>query len=382
VAFVQNPPNEHRKLTFQLSGKEHSLNRSEVEEKLRYLSPRPIDKYYILFEGRAYPPKQVLATALNFPLTSFTTIDANRILAKLGFAIQESGTEEGIERTESEVLFELYLNTSGFIDYKFGHEHPGKSKRPDFSISIRGKEYLFEIKEFRAKPQDFREGGGAYDPYGPIRDKISKAQKQFQEFRDSCCCLVLYNAEKPLVDLEWRYIFGAMLGNLGFRFPIDPSGSARDVEFQPGFTGRGKKQGGRMLHYDRQENPVSFQNTSVSAILVLEQFRIGYRRFEIELHRKERELSRKLTWEEHMAMVNEARGTERDNRLRELRVVICENPYARIPLPKELFRGPYDERYGNLNGEIQCIFVGEEIKKIEEQERDIGTQGESASRAN
>ena len=76
-----------------------------------------------------------------------------------------------------------------------------------------------------------------------------------------------------------------------------------------------------------------------------------------------------------MAMVNEARGTERDNRLRELRVVICENPYARIPFPTELFRGPYDERYGNLSGGIQCIFVGEEIKKIEEQERDIGTQG-------
>jgi hypothetical protein len=235
---------QDRRVTFQVLGKEHQLAKSHVEEVLRYLSPRPIDKYFILFDGRAYPPKQVLAVALKIPLTSFTTTDANRILTNLGFETRESNGDEGTHKTESEILFELYLNASGFIDYNFEKEHSGKSKKPDFSLSLDGKEILFEIKEFRAQPQDFREGGGCYDPYGPIREKISEARKKFQEFDDCCCCLVLYNAEKPLVDLEWRFVYGAMLGNLGFSFPIDPSGDVRDVEFKPGFTGRGKREGG------------------------------------------------------------------------------------------------------------------------------------------
>ena len=29
-----------------------------------------------------------------------------------------------------------------------------------------------------------------------------------------------------------------------------------------------------------------------------------------------------------------------------MRVVVYENPYARIPLAREIFVGPYDERYG------------------------------------
>jgi hypothetical protein len=32
-------------------------------------------------------------------------------------------------------------------------------KRPDYTLVFRGQELLFEVKEFRATPEDFRTGG-------------------------------------------------------------------------------------------------------------------------------------------------------------------------------------------------------------------------------
>lgn len=42
--------------------------------------------------------------------------------------------------------------------------------------------------------------------------------------------------------------------------------------------------------------------------------------------------------------------------------------HARIPLPAELFRGPYDERYGGLDGQIRRLFQGEALAALPEKE--------------
>jgi hypothetical protein len=50
---------------------------------------------------------------------------------------------------------------------------------------------------------------------------------------------------------------------------------------------------------------------------------------------------------------------------RRVRVVVYENPYARIPLGRDLFCGPFDERWG-VDGEfIQRVLVGSEVAAIE-----------------
>ena len=59
-----------------------------------------------------------------------------------------------------------------------------------------------------------------------------------------------------------------------------------------------------------------------------------------------------------------ASGTPSDFRRRPLRVVVHENPYARIPLSAELFRGPWDERYGARDGRVQQLFQGGEIASL------------------
>jgi hypothetical protein len=53
-----------------------------------------------------------------------------------------------------------------------------------------------------------------------------------------------------------------------------------------------------------------------------------------------------------------------------LRVIVHESPNAQNPLPKDIFRGPYDEWYGvKDDGQIGRTFVGEEIKMLETENR-------------
>jgi hypothetical protein len=35
-----------------------------------------------------------------------------------------------------------------------------------------------------------------------------------------------------------------------------------------------------------------------------------------------------------------------------------------MPIPAELFRGPWDERYGARDGRVQQLFLGEEIANL------------------
>jgi len=50
------------------------------------------------------------------------------------------------------------------------------------------------------------------------------------------------------------------------------------------------------------------------------------------------------------------------------RVIVVENPFARRPLPEDLFNGPFDERWHWIkeNGAIDRIFVGSRLKELEE----------------
>jgi len=46
-------------------------------------------------------------------------------------------------------------------------------------------------------------------------------------------------------------------------------------------------------------------------------------------------------------------------------VIVWENVYARKPLPRELFNGPYDERYGLDGGDITRIFCGSAFEELD-----------------
>jgi hypothetical protein len=359
-------------IKFRLGGKNYVLSHEDICAKVSFVIPKPTDKYFISINQRPYPPKQVLELALGVPSSNFTTAAANAILGRLGFQIKTSSEIATQAKTESERLFETYLQTSGHLEFEFEPELSEGSARPDFVLdaNIEGSHLrvLFEVKEFQPTPADFHLGGGSYDPYGAIRDKIQEGRKKFREYKQYPCGLVLYNAGKPLVDLRWEFIYGAMLGNLGYSIPFDTD-KGRLVDkpiLTPVFT-----QGGEM-HREKDRVPIEPQNTTISAIVVLELLPVGKRRLEIEVTNRVRELGRGLKYEEYFRLVDSSRGTECDVSLRQLRTVTCLNPYRRKAFPERLFRGPYDECFGEISSELQRVYVGNQLKEIETAETEVG----------
>lgn len=123
--------------------------------------------------------------------------------------------------TQSETLFEQYLHAQGWDAFEHEPKIEGSDKRPDYRVTVYGDAVYFEVKEFEALPEHFRAGFGAYDPYGPIREKINDARPQLHPLKGQPCAIVLFNTERPLVSLEPTFVFGAMLGDAAIRMPFD-----------------------------------------------------------------------------------------------------------------------------------------------------------------
>jgi hypothetical protein len=263
-------------------------------------------------------------------------------------------------KNKSEMLLEGYLRGQGHNDFDFEPTIPGTTRRPDYQLRWHGGAVLLEVKEFRGTAEDFRAGFGVFDPYPPLREKIDAARDKFRKLKQHCCCLVLYNVDKPLILLDWQHVYGAMLGNIGWSVPLDLSGrpAPEDAEIRSVFTRGGK------MHRERAGVPYAAQNQTLSGIIVLGRVAAGERIFNAEMQAREEHQGWPLELEERLREMELASGTPSDFRRRPLRVVVHENPYARIQVPPELFRGPWDERYGARDGRIQQLFQGDEIVKL------------------
>jgi hypothetical protein len=259
-------------------------------------------------------------------------------------------------QNESEKVFEQYLDSNGFQD-KWVHEPsiPGKSKKIDYLLDCNRNSYFFEVKELRKKvggPQ-----GAAYiDQYSSLREKINEARKQFKQFKEHSCSLVVFNIDDKQARLDPIWVLGAMLGNLGISKDFDAakgktvSGTLRNVFLN----------GGKMVDEKRKR----FQNTTISAIVVLENFLDN---IEIEKAMKEEEekQGKSLTGPE---LIDVRMKLYPDHPVKRVpRVVVVENPFARINFPEGLFVGPFDEhwRWIKSNRKIERIFVGSKLKELE-----------------
>jgi hypothetical protein len=361
-------------MEFQLGGQNYTLCKGDVEECLKHVEPADVRKHYVVVEGRRFPVKQALAMAVGRPVTDFISTDAIRILSSLGFKVGNARAPQPEVKTVSEMLFEQYLQSKGFGYFQFQKQMPGTSKRPDYSLSFKGREILFEVKEITPTDDDFRPGAGFYDPYEPIREKINSASKQFRNLRQYCCCLVLFDKGKPGLDLGWRSIYAAMLGTPAIYIPFNPVTGEFDFESERTVLNPARA---KMVR-SKGRQPIAPQNTTIAAIAVLEQMEIGRRRFNIEYERLKRERGQRSIIEElqeELQLIQRLRGTERDVSLRQLRVVLCENPLRRVStFPREIFSGPYDEIYGQdeiAKDRVKRVFAGEQIKQLESQERPV-----------
>ena len=220
------------------------------------------------------------------------------------------------EKTISERLFEEYLLSQGINDFEFERLWPGIPTRPDYTIEHNGATYLFDVKEF--KDEEFippSAGAFAVDRYKLIREKINKVRPQFKHFKDKPCCLVLYTLD-PFVRLQEPFIvLGAMYGDLGFSSLWNRVTGSQ----VPDSTRRAFLHNGKMFRSESREP----QNQTISALITLRQVLKGV-----------------------------------------LGVIVWENHFARVPFPRTIFCGPYDERWGKDGNQLKRLFIGEALANI------------------
>jgi len=332
--------------TVRLNGVNHEIDSEKITRLAARLEPKGIDKYWVKIQGRKLPPKQVVSELLNVPLVDFTTMDATRILGAVGFQVQSADDKPEPIRIQSEALLQEYLRSHGLTDVEVEPVIESSSNRPDYRLRADGFEVLFDVEELSMKPADGRTRGGSYSPYGPIREKISAARRKFRDMEGHCCCLVLENQEKPRIGVNWQIIMGAMVSDLGFPSAV------------------GQRQGEAFRNLT-----ASPENTIISAIIVVERYPIGEKRFRLYVYEREQELGRELGVDEYLQALEQSAGTERDLSLNRTRVRVHENPYAKVSLDRRLFRGPFDERYGLVEGPNRWgkVYAGQGVAEFEEQ---------------
>lgn len=263
------------------------------------------------------------------------------------------------DKNDSEKFFEQYLTQNG---YSFDHEPTisGKAKKMDQRVFFEGAEVFFEEKEFSesgSMPID-----GAFDPYKRIHNKLEESWEQLNEYRNRSCSLVLYNGSAAPVFLKPAIVLGAMLGPSFHVADKDPTMAHRvfDAGDPEGYRA------GFMIDYEKKAP----RSTPFSSVVVLEQFPLGQVKFsQLYDEREKRRVNKPDSVENAIDTFDyiqtfESEGFDITETV--LRVVIYENPFAAIPLPRNLFQGPYDERWGVQDPDnIVRLFTGTELQKLD-----------------
>ncbi|HWL44333.1 MAG TPA: hypothetical protein VNQ73_15435 [Ilumatobacter sp.] len=79
-------------MDFTVGGERISLTYEQVERAMKGIVPEPYQKYVVELLDTVYPPKQVFATVTGRDRQTFTTLEAQRVLKRLGFVCREAGT--------------------------------------------------------------------------------------------------------------------------------------------------------------------------------------------------------------------------------------------------------------------------------------------------
>lgn len=130
-----------------------------------------------------------------------------------------------------------------------------------------------------------------------------------------------------------------MYGDVGFRVYFDPyKGASPDKESEIVFSKRGK-----MVRPGETEP----QNTTVSALISLSAYPVGRLWEQLNGQIDSTELTRMNLFETS------------DTNLVVPGVTVWENGFARMPFPRGVFNGPFDQRYVNENGYFKFHEMGQ-----------------------
>ena len=78
-------------MRFTVGGEKYDFSREQVVRRMKGVRSEPIQKHTVDIEGTIFPPKQVFAELSGRARTSFTTMEAQRVLRRLGFDSHQPG---------------------------------------------------------------------------------------------------------------------------------------------------------------------------------------------------------------------------------------------------------------------------------------------------
>ena len=102
------------------------------------------------------------------------------------------------------------------------------------------------------------------------------------------------------------------------------------------------------------------RNTTISSVIVLGRYPLRRKLITAEIKRRELAVERPITATEILEVyeaIPENAGP--------IRVAVYDNPFARIPLDADAFRGPYDERWSPRDGFVARVFIGPAAARLD-----------------
>jgi hypothetical protein len=79
-------------MRFTVGGENHDITPEDVVRAVKRLEAEPIREHLVEVADGAYPPKQVFAAVTGRERQSFTTMEAERILRRLGFVCRRASS--------------------------------------------------------------------------------------------------------------------------------------------------------------------------------------------------------------------------------------------------------------------------------------------------
>lgn len=186
-------------------GRDFNLTQQDVETRMAGVDPELIQKHAVEVNGQLFPPKQVLGQVTGWQRTSFTTMEAQRVLTRLGFACTEA--HGGLMRQAGEYLMDTVRDSAREAigehgDFKFRRgftsaagitERCIQRKLDDFREQMKGTglsqaeqvvyAHLDELKsEIEAECDRFWRGTGVdWRPLKPVAKGVVRRPSESQE---------------------------------------------------------------------------------------------------------------------------------------------------------------------------------------------------------
>jgi len=235
---------------------------------------------------------------------------------------------------DGEALFERYLKARayGILAY---HPDLGTPKRPDYLISDGHRQVVVEVESFNRPPlsvDHLRNGCVSMVPQlKAVRNKITAGAKQLKGIENYPLVVVLANPRNSWVPLEGAMFLGALFGDMQYSFLSNGEGILR-----AGRNGR--------LYVAEPDGSTHGNHPYLSAVAVL---RLCYSQ---DAWGAAMSKAQEIRYTHPLAVIREANRlvTKYDETAVE---GICLDVYETVsklavPLPRDIFDGPEDTRWG------------------------------------